>query len=153
MREPGWFSTKGFTAPHSDAENHNISLENKCPTAEDNGAICMVMAVFATVSEELDRAEMGCHGKVIVLEKPTVASHANMNKALQIQGTLSENSDFYTKQGCEDIYHALFVYNFYICKQKYFPFLFHDFLKEEANSPFILTIINTVKNIWMWMYR
>ena len=29
----------------------------------------MVMDIFGTVSEELDKAEMGCHGLVIVLGK------------------------------------------------------------------------------------
>lgn len=63
------FFTKSFKATHFNTENHNISLENKCPIARDNGPICMVMDTFGMVSEELDKAEMGCHGLVIVLGK------------------------------------------------------------------------------------
>lgn len=37
---------KFFKTVHFNVENHNTSLENKCPIAEDNGPICMVMVIW-----------------------------------------------------------------------------------------------------------
>lgn len=99
--------TRSFKATHSDTENHNISLQNKCPIAKDNGPICMVMDIFGTVSEELDKAEMGCHGFVIVLGIAYNCFTWKDEYSIQEQWTLkdkralSENIDFWIYQGCE----------------------------------------------------
>lgn len=87
------FLTKSFKTAHFQAENHNISLENKCPIAEDNGPICMVMNIFGTVSEELDKAEMGCHGLVIVLGKAYNCFTWKAEYSIQKHGTLKDKRD------------------------------------------------------------
>lgn len=89
------FLTKSFKAAHFDTENHNISLENKCPIAEDNGPICMVMDIFGTVSEELDKAEMGCHGLVIVLGKAYNCLTWKDEYSIQEKGTLKDKTDLF----------------------------------------------------------
>lgn len=84
------FLTNSFKTAHFDAEYHNIALENKCPIAEDNGPICMVMDIFGTVSEKLDKAEMGCHGLVIVLGKAYNCLTWKDEYSIQEQGTLRQ---------------------------------------------------------------
>lgn len=86
------YLTKSFKATHVGAENHNISLENKCPIAEDNGPICMVMDIFGMVSEELDKAEMGCHGLVIVLGKAHNCFSWKDEYSIQEQGSLKDKN-------------------------------------------------------------
>lgn len=71
-------------------KNCNTSLENKCPIAEDNGPICMVMDTFGMVSEELDKAEMGCHGLVIVMGNAHNCFTWKDEYSIQEQGTLRD---------------------------------------------------------------
>lgn len=67
----------------------------------------MVMVIFGTVSEELDKAEMGCHGLVIVLGKAHNCYTWKDEYSVQEQGTLkdkralAENIDSWINQGCE----------------------------------------------------
>lgn len=111
------FLTKSFKAAHSDTENHSISLENKCPTAEDNGPICMVMGMFGRVSEELDKTEMGCHGLVIVLGKAyNCFTWKDEQGTLKDKRDLSENINYCIKQGCETC-----TFNMQLC---YYTFIF-----------------------------
>lgn len=46
----------------------------------------MVMVIFGTVSEELDKAEIGCHGLVIVLGKAYNCFTWKMNIAFKSRG-------------------------------------------------------------------
>lgn len=67
----------------------------------------MVMGIFGTVSEELDKAEMGCHGLVIVLGKAYNCFTWKDEYSIQEQGTLKakrdlpKNIDSWINQGCE----------------------------------------------------
>lgn len=67
----------------------------------------MVMDIFGTVSEKLDKAEMGCHGLVIVLGKAHNFFTWKDEYSIQEQGTLKDkrdlsgNIDFWINRGCE----------------------------------------------------
>lgn len=100
----------------------------------------MVMGTFGTVSEELGKAEMGCHGLVIVLEKRTVASHGKMNREFKNQGTLKDqrvlSEDCRYNKGVRPEHLPCGLPLTFISSTTNISHLFHDpkFLKREKQK-------------------
>lgn len=85
--------TKISKSAHTD---HNTHKKEGCPIAKDNGPNCIVIEIFEMVS---DKAEMGCHGLVIVWEKAYYCFTWNDKYGIQEQRILwekhlPEKSDF-----------------------------------------------------------